>query len=329
MVVTLPGTLARYHLPAFFAELDAARDAPEVAVDFSSIRFSMPTGMLVAGSKLREWVIYRRDNGLISKAEGIDSTRNRVHSYLSHLGFFDFIHMDTGNRVGEARGGARYIPITSISRPDIDVSASGVDQWYAALEEEARRVAGVLAGSFDDSQALRTYRYAIREVIRNVFEHSEANECFVFGQRWANGAVEITIVDEGVGLAHTLSEAHGAMSDEDALHLAIRPGISRTSGQSREQNIYDNSGFGLYVLSELGASFGWFSIGSGSAFLYGHGKMRDVAQSSFLGTFFGLRFNTTPRDIGSLLKDIIDAGEREANLSGIRGRASGRSRIAV
>lgn len=321
--------LDRYHLPLFFRELDAERDAPQVVIDFSPLRFSMPTGMLVAGSKLREWVGYRRDRGLVSTAEGIDSTTNRVHSYLSHLGFFDFIHMNTGNRVGEARGGARYIPIRCISRPNIDVSAAGLDQWYAALEEEARRVAGVLAGSFDDSQALRTYQYAIREIIRNVFEHSQANECFIFGQRFPNGVVEITIVDEGVGLARTLSEAHGPVSDEEALNLAIRPGISRTTGRTDVQNIYDNSGFGLYILSELGASFGWFSIGSGRAFLYGQGAIRDVAQSSFRGTFFGLRLNTTPRDMNSVLRDIIDAGEREADLSGIHGRASGRTRIAM
>lgn len=337
MDVSLPENLDRHSLPRFFAVLDATRNEEEVTVDFSPLRFSMPTGILVAGSKLREWVSHRQASGFISFPRGIDGPRNRVHSYLKHLGFFDYIGMeDEGNLVGQARGGRRYIPITRIGRPNVDVSAASsaewaavIERWYEAIEEEARRVAGVLAGSFDDSQALRTYRYAIREIIRNVFEHSQANECFIVGQRWANGRVEIAIVDEGVGIAQTLSEAHGCTSDAQALQLAVRPGVSRTTGRVHVDNIYDNSGFGLYVLSELGASFGWFTIGSGSAFLYGYGRARAVGSSSFRGTFFGVSFFTTPHSISSVLQDIIDTGEQEAHAAGIQARASGRSRIVT
>lgn len=337
MTVRLPATLDRYNLPVFFQELDATRDDQEVIVDFSTMRYSMPTGILVAGSKLREWVGYRQTNGYTSIGTGIDSAANRVHSYLKHLGFFDYIGMeDEGNRVGEARGGQNYIPIRRIARPNIDVAgaspeewAGEIERWYAALEEDARLVAGVLAGSFDDSQGLRTYKYAIREILRNVFEHSQANECYIFGQRWANGHVELAIVDEGVGIGHTLADAHGANSDADALQLAVLPGVSRTGGEAHGQNVYDNSGFGLYILSELGANFGWFTLGSGSAFLYGIKRTRAIGPSSFRGTFFGVHFNATPCDIGSVLRDIIETGEREARAAGIQTRASGRSRIVT
>lgn len=337
MTVRLPTTLNRYSLPGFFAELDATRDHPDVAVDFSPLKFSMPTGTLVAGSKLREWIGYRHANGYISTGEGIDGKKNQVHSYFKHLGFFDYIGMeDQGNRVGEARGGQNFIPIRRIARPNIDVPGASleewdgaIERWYAALEEEARLVAGVLAGSFDDSQALRTYKYSIREILRNVFEHSQANECFVLGQRWINGHVEIAIVDEGVGIGHTLSESHGTESDADALQMAVLPGISRTAGNNAGHNAYDNSGFGLYILSELGANFGWFTIGSGTAFLYGYKRTRAVGPGSFRGTFFGVHFNAAPFDISSVLNDIIEAGEREAQAAGIQTRASGRSRIAM
>ncbi|MBN6207458.1 ATP-binding protein [Ralstonia pickettii] len=223
-------------------------------------------------------------------------------------------------------GSPTYVPITCISRPDVDVGQRGVDEWYAAIEEEARKIAGVLAG-FDDSQPLRTYSYSIREVIRNVFEHSQAAECYVCGQRWKSGQVEIAILDEGIGIARTLSEAHGIESDAEALQLAIRPGISRTSNFSAQQNIYDNSGFGLYVMSELGASFGWFALGSGDALLFGQQRQREVSAASFRGTFFGMRFLSTPADTRSVLNDIIAAGEEDALQAGIRTRASGRSRI--
>jgi hypothetical protein len=146
MIVKLPSKLDHLCLQGLFAELDSARDDPDVTIDFSRLGYATPTGILVAGSKLREWVNYRHSCGYDSVSYGVKST-HAVHSYLKHLGFFDFIGMDEGNRVGEARGGATYIPITRISRPNIDVSSAGLEEWYAAIQEEARRVAGVLAGS--------------------------------------------------------------------------------------------------------------------------------------------------------------------------------------
>jgi anti-sigma regulatory factor (Ser/Thr protein kinase) len=281
MVVVFPRKLDHMCLRDLFAELDATRDDDDVTIDFSRLAYSWPTGILVTGSKLREWVNYRHSCGYESSTSGIKNT-NHVHSYLRHLGFFDFIGMDEGNRVGEARGGATYIPITRISRPAINVSsAASREEWFAAIDEEARRVAGVLAGSFDDSEPLRTYKYSIREIIRNVFEHSQVSECFIFAQRWPDGSAEIAIVDEGVGIAHTLAQSHGAKTDAESLQLAVQPGVSRTSGGSGEENIYENSGFGLYVLSELAASFGWFMLGSGSAALFGLKQTRVVGEVPF------------------------------------------------
>jgi hypothetical protein len=94
------------------------------------------------------------------------------------------------------------------------------------------------------------------------------------------------------------------------------------------ENVYDNSGFGLYILSELAASFGWFMLGSGTAGVWGRLQARVVGDVSFHGTFFSMKLTTTPNDMNSVLRDIIEAGEREARLAGIQTRASGRSRIA-
>ncbi|WP_236901342.1 ATP-binding protein [Cupriavidus necator] len=309
-----------------FAELDSTRDHPEVSVDFAPLQFSMPTGMLALGSKLREWVAYRKQSNLSSYALGISDAK-QAHSYLMHLGFFHFIGLEAGRDVGEARGSRSYVPITRIVRPDIDIGRQGLEDWYTAIEVEARRVGGVLAGSFDDSQPLRTYTYSIREVIRNVFEHSQAAECYICGQRWNNGQVEIAILDEGIGIARTLLESHRVATDAEALQLAVRPGVSRTSNYDRAQNIYDNSGFGLYVMSELAANFGWFALGSGDSLLFGYQQQRTVSDASFRGTFFGMKFLSTPADIRSVLDDIISAGEEDAQQAGIRVRASGRSRI--
>lgn len=185
----------------------------------------------------------------------------------------------------------------------------------------------MLAGSHDDSQELRAYKYSLREIIRNVFEHSGADECFVCGQRWYDGSVEIAVIDEGIGVCNSLREANDVLNDEDALRMAIQPGTSRTAQSPKSQNLYDNSGFGLFILSELASSFGWFVLGSSGAQLIGQSRNRIIQTSSFSGTYFGMRLNTSPRDFGSVLQEIIDAGESEARATGINAHASGRSRI--
>lgn len=326
MEVLMPTKFDRDTLGHLFQSLDNTRDIDDVNINFSKLRYSFPTAMLVAGSKLRDWVDYRSICGYESTRSGINSDI-RAHSYLMHMGFFDFIYMDEGNRVGEAKGSSNYLPITRIQRPSIDAIKSGVDRWYAAVEEEARKLAGVLCNSYNDCQALRTYTYSIREIIRNVFEHSHADECFICGQRWMNGKVEIALIDEGIGISKSLSESYPIMFDEEALSLATQAGISRTSSKDSQQNIYDNSGFGLYILSQFAASFGWFILGSGSAQLIGHEQNRIHEPSSFQGTFFGMQLQHTPRDFASVLNDIIESGEEEAKAAGIATKASGRSRL--
>jgi hypothetical protein len=307
--------------------LEAARNCQErVVVDFSTLTFSTPTAMLVAGSELRKWVAYRRGAGLEVYRIGIDESKS-VHSYLMHLGFFDFIHVDEGKKVGEARGSTRYLPISKIDRPVQSVAVDGVAAWYESIESQSRRLAGVLVGSYDDSQELRAYTYSIREIIRNVFEHSEADECFVCGQRWWNGSVEIAVIDEGVGICQTLRRSFPVESDEEALTLAISPGVSRTTALEEEENIYDNSGFGLYVLSQIGSNFGWFALGSGGARIIGYERAFEVAPFSFSGTFVGIKLERSPSNFRELLSDIISSGEDEAREAGRVARASGMSRF--
>lgn len=328
MEIHLPRRFDRDELAPLFAALDAAIDEPTVCVDFSTLTYSYPTAMLVAGSKLRKWVEYRSNQGYHSVRQGIDASKT-VHSYLMHLGFFDFIHMDEGNRVGEARGSTRYLPITRITIPPYDPDVTTVAEWHGLIMSQSRRLAGVLAGSHDDSEELRTYAYSIREIIRNVFEHSQATECYICGQRWFNRQAEIAIIDEGCGASRTIRQAYHVADDADALKTALLPGASRTNSLKEEDNIYGNSGFGLYVLSSLAASFGWFAIGSGNARIIGYNNTERIAQPfSFSGTFFGMRLNKQPRIFRAVLNDIIIAGEEESGATGIRRRASGISRIA-
>lgn len=330
MDVLIPKVFDPQTLPQLLSELDLSIDLDHVAIDFSRLRFSSPTAMLVAGSKLREWHTYRKECGYTSYHKGIDS-KIPAHSYLMHIGFFDFIHINEGKNIGQAQGNGRYLPLTRVIRPNIDIRKDGLQKWYEVIQNESRRLAVIVAGTGEDCEQLRTFQYCIREIIRNVFEHANVDECYIFGQRWQNGAVEIAILDEGVGLAATLIEYNDQDFyfdvDREALREAIRPGISRTNKKSQAENIYDNSGFGLFVLTQLAASFGWFVLGSGSAQMTGHGSSRTISDLSLPGTFVGIRLTQFPHSFTSVLSDIISEGEYEALQAGIGVRASGMSKL--
>lgn len=300
---------------------------PEVTIDFSPLTYSKPTATLVAGAKLKEWFNHRAKHSLTSNAEGI-SEQNSGHTYLMHVGFFDFIGFLVGKRIGEASGNNNYLPITKICIPALDASANNTSAWHEQIKEEASSLARVLVRDGLQTEAISTYSYCLRELIRNVFEHSNATECFIFGQKWANGKAEIAVVDAGQGIRASLEPVYPVGTDGMALEFALRPGISRTNNLRQEENIYDNSGFGLYVLSSVAASFGWFVFGSHSSRVIGHNNTtREIQEFSFPGTFFGMRLRSAPNDFQSVLNDVIQAGEEESGVQGVARRASGFTRM--
>lgn len=324
--IYFPSRFDRDTLSEFFETLDEHQDTPDVCLDCSTLTYSKPTAMLVAGSKIRGWVMSRHKRGIKTRKAGDDTVSN-VHSYLMHVGFFDFIHMGCGKQVGEARGSSSYLPITRITKPDFSAGELALEKWYEDIMSAVRGLAKVVSGTLEDTQENRLYNYAFREIIRNVFEHSGATECYVCGQRWWNGQVEITVVDEGVGIANTLKESQGCITDAESLQLAIKPGVSRTTNMSEEDNKFDNSGFGLYVLTELASSFGWYVLGSSTSRIVGYGNNIDVEDLQFNGTYFGMRLQRAPSQFSDLLNDIIHTGESEAQASGITRKASGMSKL--
>jgi anti-sigma regulatory factor (Ser/Thr protein kinase) len=325
--IFFPRNLGRDTLNLFFTDLEENLNTPEILVDCTTLDFSYPSGMLVAGSKIRKWINHRRKNGLITKKKGYDSDKN-VHSYLRHLGFFDFIGMGEGNEVGEASGSVTYLPITKIQKPIVDLQTQNVQEWYDEIISQTRRFANLLSGTHEDTQENKLYHYALREIVRNVFEHSLADECYLCGQRWANGRVEVAVIDEGVGISSSLERSFKIKSEMDALQMAIKPGVSCTTQVSETKNIYGNSGFGLFVLEQLFSSFGWFMLGSGSAKIVSQGKNINEQYLNFDGTYIGLRLNRPPKQFSGILSDIITEGERDAEVSGIKTTASGMSRLS-
>ncbi len=300
----------------FSLELEKKRDESELTVDFSMTEFASPIAILTIGCNIKSLLEYRKSSQLVTNFQGI-SEDIPAHSYLGHLGFFNFIDVPFGKAIGEAVGNNRYMPITKLSYSELMLEVSPPYKLLRhVIMEEAEKLATVLSPSEADEDSRITLAYALREIIRNVFEHSKARDAYICGQRRTSGRVEIAIIDRGIGIFNSLKSAFGIKDPVDALELAIEPAVSRTTGPRGDKNEHGNSGYGLYVLSRLGLEYGKFLLGSGEGCLRMDKDGTTIDQFSYKGTVVGLRLNSPPNNFGADLEAILQGGEMEAYMEG-------------
>jgi hypothetical protein len=317
--------MTHIYTPAFFdyasilpfsTELEKMKDAPKLTLDFSNTEFASPVAILTIGCNIKALMEYRKSSALETHVEGI-SEEISAHSYLGHLGFFDFIGVQFGKAVGEATGNDRYIPITKLTYSELMLEVSPPYKLLRhVIMEEAEKLAVVLSPRESDEASTITLAYALREIIRNVFEHSKAREAYLCGQRWSGGRVEIAIIDQGIGIFDSLKNAFTINNPVDSLELATEPAVSRTTGPKGDKNVHGNSGYGLYVLSRLGLEYGKFLLGSGDGCLRMDKNGTATDEFSHKGTLVGLRFTAHPENFGDDLDAILQGGEMEAYMEG-------------
>jgi hypothetical protein len=196
------------------------------------------------------------------------------------------------------------------------------------LDDFCMHLAKILLQTKDEQvPQLSAVAWSLRELIRNVFEHSEVSEAFVTAQSWVNGNVELAIGDCGIGIQKALSKAFDLVSGTHALSMAILPGITEYQGPETRDK-WQNSGYGLYMLSEISKEFGSFQIGSSGAILQVNNEGIKSERSGILvGTTVGIKLRI-PSDIywGNLLERTKNLGEQKSKLiKGARQKASAAS----
>jgi anti-sigma regulatory factor (Ser/Thr protein kinase) len=240
----------------FVNQLANAVHAEELCVDFRSVDFVKPFGTLIIANGLRRFVGERKANGLKTSAQ-LPKGDLGACSYLRHIGFFEYIGVTSGNRPGDAKGSKTYVPIRVVTLSDLQM-ASGGRAFQLGAEKLSDQLADVVYPRITEQIMMQ---YCLREIIRNVFEHGEIDSCTVFAQRYSSGWAEVAIIDEGIGIHTSLSRSIPLTTVDDALRMAIMPGISRVT-KPQGTGEWENSGFGLYVLSELGNDLGEFMLAS-------------------------------------------------------------------
>ncbi|PIK80035.1 MULTISPECIES: hypothetical protein [unclassified Pseudomonas] len=220
------------------------------------------------------------------------------HTYPAHMGFFQAFGLKHGNAPGQASGSSTYIPLTLLNVAGIESEAAerAVNPGDV-IEEKAAQIAQLLVRQAQGS-LVDTLTFSIREIMRNVVEHSGSEFIEYCGQYWpSRNMVEVAILDVGNGVRYGLRENPylNITCDRDALHLALLPGVSGKMYRGvrrRPNDAWQNSGFGLYMTSRICRAGGSFFIASNGAGIILDSAGKQDRLTSYQGTALRLRFNT-------------------------------------
>jgi anti-sigma regulatory factor (Ser/Thr protein kinase) len=156
--------------------------------------------------------------------------------YLARMKLFEVLGKRSPYTIAEHEPAGRFIPLTQIRTQDEQTKF--ITEMIPLLH-------------LKDPKQADAIKYTIGELVRNVLEHSGANNgAFVAAQYYPNAnTVRLGICDTGVGILRTIRRSWPASSDIDAIKLALTPGITGTT--RREGGTEANAGAGLFFIKSM------------------------------------------------------------------------------
>lgn len=314
--ITIPSRLTPNTLIPFSLVLNAHPETSENCLDFKYLGHVEPFGMLFLSALIRQFSrkgreIFGRDFKLVAR-------NYSGNDYASWMGFFKSFGLDHGNEPGQASGSGTYIPLTRLVVNKIKTEArEGFVHHGEVVEAESSRIAGVLT-RHSGCEVSQTLTYAIREIFRNVVEHGEASHIWYAAQYWpTRNRVEISILDEGVGLFNSLrrNPKLNIQDNSQAVFMALQPGISGVAKEKRKKTDGDwrNSGYGLFMTSSLCQIGGSFHICSGSNAISLVGNQSEFSECSFDGVAIRMVLDTSSiTTLNEALESLRNKGEKIA-----------------
>ncbi|WP_210473068.1 hypothetical protein [Vibrio crassostreae] len=311
-----PNSCAIEAVLEFCADLDSSNNVDDLIVDFSNMGRVEPFAMLFIARRLRTFEVDNRHVNV--------SYRNyETQSYVGHMGFFKSFGLDFGKKPGEACGNNTYLPLTILRTQIIRDEAN--KEWKSEqdiIERRAEELAVILSQQ-KDGNLVDVFTYSIREIVRNVVEHSGSKQVAYCAQYWpAYKKVEIAILDAGVGLKESISQNPfvEVTCDSDAIQQVLMPAISSKNYKGAiidTDDPWHNSGFGLYMTNRLCRNGGEFFICSGAhgILLNDGGKQHIDLGFHYEGTVVKLVLNTSKLDelktmLSQFQKDGFEAAKQ-------------------
>lgn len=260
LIIPVPGSLDLGTALAFSTLLSSMEESEEYVFDFSKTRNVEPFPMLLVSSQISRLADKFPDSKLVCI--------NYKHmTYAGHMGFFQAFGLDFGKFPGEANGSSKYLPLRIF---DCDMlikqAAEKGTEVGDKVEEVSKQLAGMLCS--EDGPVYDTLAYSLRELMRNVLEHSHARQFGICAQHWpSKNKVEVAIFDRGIGLQASLRHNPylDVSDDKRAVNYALMPAVSGKAfkGSRKQRGNWANSGFGLYMTSRICRNGGTFFIASG------------------------------------------------------------------
>lgn len=238
------------------------REERNYIFDFSKTIRIDPFSLLFVSSELE---IFKNNN-----PTSLFHARNFSHlTYPAHMGFFKSFGLNFGKDPGEATGSNSYSPIAILYVKDIkDLAWELMVNPGEVLENYAENLSNILTQN-KEKIITDVLRYSIREILRNIVEHSESDK-FSFCAQYlpSKQRVNFAVLDRGIGLKQSLSNNPKITmeSDLDAIEWALKPGVSGKvyPGQkNKPKGEWANSGYGLFMTSNICKKGGSFFISTG------------------------------------------------------------------
>lgn len=313
-VIKYPNSCDEGAIFDFCSSVWANRGIDKLLIDFSAMGRIEPFTMVYVAKSIRE---FNREN--------VDTTVSCVghkdKDYAANMAFFRAFGLKHGREPGATDGNARFVPFTILRTKTVRDEASR--EWEVVqeiVERRSKQLAQILSQE-ERGNTTDALTFSIREIIRNVFEHSESRHVDYCAQYWPSyHKVEIAIADSGIGLRQSLAENPyvETSTDSDAIQQALMPAISSKNYRGALVDTDDpwhNSGFGLYMISRMCRLGGEFLICSGD-----HGIRLDDSGKTHVelghhcsGTAVRMILNTERLgDLKGMLAKFRDDGHRIA-----------------
>ena len=319
MKITIPNELTPLAAINFANYIEKINPSDkEYIYDFGNMQHCRPFGLLVVATAIRRNITRFPDAQHIP----IHTDATQGCQFAASFGFFQSIGFDIGEVKEEWAHGERYIPIKCLSVQELNAVLAKTTILNEKIDYQSCIFADLLAE--DKSRPIKdSLQYCFREIMRNTFEHGETDHLWVCGQFWpSRSEAEIVILDEGIGILKSLKSNSriNVTSCQEALSLAIQPGLSRTLGKPLiENDVWQNSGYGLYVASTLAALCnGYFILHSGDKAIIINSDGQNIYESAHAGTVVGISIHTDSkplRNFAQTLTNIITEGEAQAKLN--------------
>ncbi len=294
----------------FCTEISKYSGEDEVVIDFSRMGRIEPFTMVYVAKFIRDF------NRLNRKTQ-VSAQGHQDKGYAANMGFFRAFGLKHGREPNCTVGNDRFVPFTILRVQTIVDEAS--KEWEVEqniIEKRSEHLAQILSQELhgDLNDALT---FSIREIMRNVYEHSNSRSIEYCAQYWPfYNKVEIAIVDNGIGLKASLQDnPHIEIENHcDAIQQALMPAISSKNYKGAIIDTNDpwhNSGFGLYMINRICRLGGSFIICSGdhAIKLDDNGKEHINLPHICRGTAVRMVLNTSRLSaLGDMLTKFRDEG---------------------